>query len=106
MRIIKEIRGYLWVVGILLPFISTVPCKAQTYKADTLLYSGKSSTVADIVFLGEGYTQNEMDKFVKDVRDLGTYFFNKEPWKHYINMFNVIYVKTPSNVSGAGRQFL
>lgn len=102
MRIIKEIRGYLWVVGILLPFISTVPCKAQTYKADTLLYSGKSSTVADIVFLGEGYTQNEMDKFVKDVRDLGTYFFNKEPWKHYINMFNVFYVKTPSNVSGAG----
>ena len=104
MNRLKDIKNCLWMVALLSALILCVPCKAQSgkYKADTLVYSGKSSTVTDIVFLGEGYTQNEMNKFVRDVKELSTYFFNKEPWKHYSDMFNVFYVKTPSNESGAG----
>ena len=69
---------------------------------DTLYYSGKSNTVTDIVFLGDGYTSSDMDKFVSDVTKCAEYFFKKEPWKSYRNMFNVFYIKTESKASGAG----
>lgn len=80
----------------------TVPCAAQ-YKLDTLIYAGDSKNMTDIVFLGDGFTQSELSKFEKKTKEYTDYFFKKEPWKRYKNMFNVFYVQTPSNVSGAGK---
>lgn len=75
--------------------------KAQ-YQLDTILYAGDSKTFTDIVFLGDGFKENEMDKFVTFVKRQAKQFFQKTPWKQYSNRFNVFYVKTPSNESGAG----
>jgi len=86
-----------FVLGLLL----SSPVAAQ-YKLDTIRYAGNSSNYTDIIYLGDGFTENEMDKFVKEVKKLDAYLFKKEPWNHYSNMFNVFYVKTASNVSGAG----
>lgn len=78
------------------------PCAAQ-YTLDTLIYSGDSKNITDIVFLGDGYTSTQLSKFVRNVKEHTNYFFKKEPWKRYKNMFNVFYVQTASNVSGAGK---
>lgn len=82
--------------------MGTAPCAAQ-YKLDTLVYSGDSKNLTDIVFLGDGFTEADMSKFIRKVKEFSDYFFRKEPWKRYKNMFNVFYVQTPSNVSGAGK---
>lgn len=76
-------------------------CMAQ-YKLDTLYYAGESNVFTDIVFLGDGFTANEMNDFEFYVKDHSDKFFDKVPWKQYQKMFNVFYVKTPSNESGAG----
>ena len=72
------------------------------YKLDTIYYAGPSELFADIVFLGDGFTASEMDSFEFLVRQHASQYFEKTPLKEYKNMFNVFYVKTPSNESGAG----
>ena len=72
------------------------------YKLDTLNYAGDSKIFTDIVVLGDGFTKNEMNTFKYYVKDHINKFFNKTPFTQYQNMFNVFYVKTPSNESGAG----
>ena len=89
----------LWIAA--LGLIGTVPGKAQ-FKLDTITYAGDSQYYTDIVFLGDGFTQSELSKFVKNVKEHTDYFFKKEPWNHYKNMFNVFCIRTASNVSGAG----
>lgn len=99
------LRRYLK-LRFLLVFITvvtvTAPCAAQ-YKLDTLVYAGDSKNITDIVFLGDGFTQSELSRFVRKTKELTDYLFKKEPWKRYKNMFNVFYVQTPSKVSGAGK---
>ena len=63
-----------FVLGLLL----SSPVAAQ-YKLDTIRYAGNSSNYTDIIYLGDGFTENEMDKFVKEVKKLDAYFFKKEP---------------------------
>ena len=84
-------------VGLLL----SAPSKAQ-FKLDTIRYAGDSQDYTDIVFLGDGFTKSELSKFVSKVKEYTDYFFKKEPWNHYKNMFNVFCIQTASNVSGAG----
>ena len=72
------------------------------YKLDTINYAGDSKIFADIVFLGDGFTADEMDSFESYVKNHSEKFFSKTPLKEYKRMFNVFYVKTPSNESGAG----
>ena len=76
--------------------------QAQKYEMDTLKWEGDASKYINIVFLGDGYTQVELPTFVQDVKNSIQSFFKVVPWKHYANYFNVVLIKTPSNVSGAG----
>ena len=87
--------------ALLLYVLAALPCTAQ-YKLDTIRYAGNSDDYTDIVYLCEGFTSSELDKFVKEAKSHDSYFFKKEPWKRYSKLFNVFYVKTSSNVSGAG----
>ena len=86
---------------LLFAIMMSLGAKAQ-YQLDTVLYAGDSKIFTDIVFLGDGFRENEMDKFVAFVKRQTRLFFQKDPWKQYSNRFNVFYVKTPSNQSGAG----
>ena len=72
------------------------------YVLDTLHYAGPSEIFTDIVFLGDGFLDNEMSVFETFVENQSASFFGKTPWNRYEDMFNVFYVKTPSNESGAG----
>lgn len=62
--------------------------------------AGKPENSVDLVFLGEGYRKQEMDKFEKDVQYMMDYFFSLEPVKKYKNRINVYRVNAVSEESG------
>lgn len=82
-------------------FLATLNGKAQ-YKLDTIAYAGPSKVFTDIIFLGDGFKDSEMDTFVEFVNNQVSTLFTKAPWSTYKNRFNIFYVKTPSQESGAG----
>lgn len=55
----------------------------------------------DIVLLADGYTLNEMGKFINDSRDFAESLFSFEPFASYRNQFNIRAVMAPSMESGA-----
>jgi len=65
--------------------------------------SGDPNKKLDIVLLGDGYTQEEMDKFVADAKRATGYLLSVEPYKSRKDDMNVWAVKTPSQVSGISR---
>jgi hypothetical protein len=67
---------------------------------EKILYSGEPSHKIDIAILAEGYTENEMDKFLKDVRRLTDSLFVVAPFSQMKEYFNVYALKTPSVESG------
>lgn len=74
---------------------------AQKFDIDTIVNNGKSSNRINLVILSDGYTSNELSKFITDAANFSTSFFNEIPFKNYKKYFNVICIKVPSNESGA-----
>lgn len=73
------------------------PAKFETV---TILENGRSQNKVDVVILAEGYTENEMTKFLEDARRVTRYLFDEEPFKSEKSSFNVRAVLTPSDDSG------
>jgi hypothetical protein len=67
---------------------------------DTVMYCGNSSEKIDLAFLSEGYTGDQLPKFVSDVKRLTDSLFDAVPYCDYKNRFNVFAVKVPSFESG------
>ena len=70
------------------------------FNYETIMENGKPEKRVDIVILAEGYTYDEMDKFIKDARRVTGYLFDEEPFKSEKSAFNVKAVFTPSQNSG------
>lgn len=70
------------------------------YETVELLMNGDPSKKVDLVILPEGYTADEMDKFLDDARRVSSYLFGEEPFKSAKEHFNVRAVLTPSVESG------
>lgn len=68
---------------------------------DTIVYNGNSDKHINFVILSDGYTTNELSKFVIDATKFKDYFFSETPYSNYKNYFNVFIIKVPSNQSGA-----
>lgn len=73
------------------------PAKFETVP---ILENGRSQNKVDVVILAEGYTENEMTKFLEDARRVTRYLFDEEPFKSEKSSFNVRAVLTPSDDSG------
>jgi len=73
----------------------------QQFDKDTLLYNGNSNKRINLVILSDGYTNNELSKFVTDASNFSMAFFNESPNLNYKNYFNVFIIKVPSVESGA-----
>ncbi len=54
----------------------------------------------DIVFIAEGYTKNEMEKFRQDVKRMSDALFNEKPFDEYTNKINIWAVEAVSPESG------
>lgn len=74
--------------------------ETSNYAYEKIVDNGESWEKADLVFLAEGYTAEEMDKFKNDVQRFVSYLFNDEPYKTEAERFNIWIVKSPSKDSG------
>ena len=54
----------------------------------------------DIAVIPEGYTQEQMDKFVADVKRLFDYLFATPPYNKHKKDFNIQAILAPSQESG------
>lgn len=79
-------------------FIDRSPLKKN--KVVEILSNGDSSNKADLVFLAEGYTESEMDKFEADAKRFTKTLFDTPPFGKYKADFNVWAVCVPSQESG------
>jgi hypothetical protein len=81
--------------------ICTFSVAAQNYKLDTIQFNGKANAFINIVILGDGYKESELNTFAEDARNMSGALFKEKPFSNYQNYFNVFIIKVPSNASGA-----
>src|SRR5512133_736939 len=58
------------------------------YKTRKIVDNGDPANKADIVFLAEGYTKQEMKKFRKDAKRMAAYMLSIQPYSDYPGSFN------------------
>lgn len=75
----------------------------HTNKVYTVQENGPATEKFDILYLGDGYTADEMQKFRDDVKRLSGYLMKTEPYKSRQTDFNIRAIETPSPVSGVNR---
>ncbi|NQU51692.1 MAG: T9SS type A sorting domain-containing protein [Bacteroidetes bacterium] len=90
---------YLFFSVILLT--STLLSFSQTFKVDTIQFSGNIEKRINVVILGDGYQSSEMETFTIDAQNFFNEWFRQSPFQEYKNFFNVFTIEVPSNVSGA-----
>jgi len=86
-------------VIIIILFICSI-LNAQVFPVKTIMESGSRSNRINVVFLGDGYKSNEMEKYLSDVQKTTDKLFEESPYKEYKNLFNVYAVEVPSVESG------
>jgi hypothetical protein len=69
-------------------------------KHSKMMGTGDASKSIDIAFVAEGYTQEEMGKFRADVERIAGYVLNVEPFKTYVDRFNIYALESASEESG------
>jgi len=74
--------------------------KRPEYPVTKILNNGEPARKVDLVFVAEGYTKNEMDKFRKDAARFTGFLFQTQPYSDRKNDFNVWAVECPSEESG------
>lgn len=73
---------------------------APDYAVTPLLTSGDMAHKVDLLFVAEGYTADQMDKFHNDCRKFMEYLFSMEPYKSRKSDFNVTAVDVVSSEQG------
>jgi len=86
-------------VYIILFFLFTL-ISAENFPVTNILMNGNNEDRINIVFLGDGYTYEEMDDYIEDVFEVTDGLFLSPPYSNYKNHFNVYAVEVPSNESG------
>lgn len=74
--------------------------RQKQHKTTQLVKNGNPNTKLDIVFIAEGYTAQELPKFLVDVQGLVDFLFSQEPFKHLKSKINIWAIESPSEHSG------
>lgn len=72
----------------------------KNIKTRKILDNGTKDQCVDIVFIGDGYSQDEINKFHDDVRRMSAYLFSQTPFNKHKNKFNIWAVDAVSEDSG------
>lgn len=75
----------------------------QADEVRSLVDSGPVKNRVDLVFMGDGYTEAEREKFFSDAARLTQELFTGQTFSSYLPLFNVHAVFRPSVVSGIGK---
>jgi hypothetical protein len=81
-------------------YIIREPILDKSVKVYKEIDNGDPHTKVDVVILGEGYTEQEISKFEKDLKRYASLLVSHEPFKSHKNSFNVYGVLKPSEESG------
>lgn len=76
------------------------PERVAEYKSFEVTKSGDPAEKVDLVFIPDGYTKDEMNKFRKDCERFAGYLFNCSPFKENKIKFNIWGIEAPSLESG------
>ncbi|MCZ6701703.1 MAG: M64 family metallo-endopeptidase [Ignavibacteria bacterium] len=74
--------------------------RSLKYKKFEVMISGEPAKKVDIVFIPDGYTSEEMDKFKLDCIRFAGYLFRSTPFKENKDKFNIWGIMAPSEDSG------
>ncbi len=74
--------------------------KENSFPVVPVLNNGHPQNKADLVFIAEGYTAEQMEKFRSDVQKHVQYLFEMEPYRHRKDDFNIWAVESVSAESG------
>jgi len=74
--------------------------KPAEAKVTRIIYSGDPSVNVDLAFLAEGYREDEMEKFRKDVKRITDILLSEPPYNEYKDKFNIWAVESISAESG------
>ena len=72
-------------------------------KVWSVLKNGDPKKKVDLLILGDGYSDTEMEKFHRDAKRMADVLFTFEPFKSRKSDFNVWAIDTPSATSGVSR---
>lgn len=86
---------------LLVLIFSTVGLNSQSFPVDTIMMNGSIDSRINIVILGDGYQNFELDDFINNAKSFTKIMFEEEPFLSYESYFNVFAISTPSNVYGA-----
>ncbi len=89
----------LFLASILLAFATAT----FAYDSEAILENGNPKNRINIVFLGDGYQESELDKYRIDVENLLAKILSEPPFSDYNNYFNAYRVDVISQQSGADR---
>jgi len=70
------------------------------FDVEKIRYNGHPSEKLDIAFIAEGYTKDELNKFIKDCEKLAAALLNVEPFKRNAKKINIWAIKSISEESG------
>ncbi len=73
------------------------------YRVFSILENGPACEKLDLVILGDGYTEKEMEKFRSDAKRLSEALLNVEPYVSRRSDINVRAVETPAMQSGVSK---
>lgn len=74
--------------------------KPVTPDVTSIVRSGDPKDKVDLVFLSEGYTSSEREKFLKDAEEMSRYLFSVAPFSEHRDQFNVSALWVASDDSG------
>jgi hypothetical protein len=86
---------------LLLAISFTTSLWAQVFPVETILKNGDNDKMINLVFLSDGYQEDELDKFILTVNTVSAGMFSQSPFKEYKNYFNIYAIRVPSRQSGA-----
>ncbi|WP_452221891.1 M64 family metallopeptidase [Lacinutrix salivirga] len=89
------------ILNLLLIAIFSLSVTAQTFPVETIKDNGNSDNRINIVILGDGYQNSELDQFITDATSFSNSLFSQSPFLEYESYFNVYAIRVPSNESGA-----
>ena len=74
---------------------------SQVFTVDTILYQGEVDYPINLVILGDGFLESELQDF-RDIAETYTnLLFTVDPFLKFRSFFNAFSISVPSNVSGA-----
>jgi hypothetical protein len=96
----KHIYHYLFIAFLFLS-LAQVKVFSQTFAVDTILFQGDVDYPINLVFLGDGFLESQLQDFRDIAEEYANLLFTVTPFIRYKPFFNAFSISTPSNVEGA-----